>query len=331
MAEKKEKRSKKLWRYRIGSLMFAVVFGVSAFLVVRSLIEERKEADAFKQLSRYAAECAGDECGPAGWKNAAGPLDLDAGEAWDGEDSKSGKLESEELEPEELEPEDAESDGERAARLKAAAGYAALGDQNQDYIGWIEIPDTGIDYPVMCRKDDPEYYLHRSFDGSHASGGTPFLSEASSPDSICMIVYGHNMKNGTMFGTLDSYRNTDYMMQHPEIIFYVNGEARIYEVFAAVETKVPSDGKRAGDEFQYYNCAGDISMEEYGRLVSWLQKNSCYDAGIVPVYEEQILMLSTCSYHTKNGRFVVAARLESADIMVTTVCGYHKTSSSARQ
>ncbi len=70
-----------------------------------------------------------------------------------------------------------------------------------------ENPGTRIDYPVMSRASDPEYYLHRAFDGSRSSGGTPFLGQLSDKDSTCMIVYGHNMKNGSMFGTLDDYKS----------------------------------------------------------------------------------------------------------------------------
>jgi len=124
-------------------------------------------------------------------------------------------------------------------------------------------------------------------------------------DTKCLIIYGHNMKNGSIFGTLDSYKKADYWKEHPIVRFYVDGEPRTYEVFAAVETQVLYEDE---DGFRYYRYDGDIPEEEYDELVTWLRGHSDYDTEIVPEYEDQILMLSTCSYHTKNGRFVVAAR-----------------------
>ena len=118
---------------------------------------------------------------------------------------------------------------EKQELLREAAGYASLAEQNPDYVGWLKIPGTRIDYPVMSRASDPEYYLHRAFDGSRSSGGTPFLGQLSDKDSTCMIVYGHNMKNGSMFGTLDDYKSEKWQTEHTVIEFFVDGEVREYE------------------------------------------------------------------------------------------------------
>ena len=267
MAEGKKKQKKSPWWYKLGILVFGAVFCVSAFMAGR-------EADAFDSLSKLAADYA-EEKAPADLTESAG------------------------------ETTDQEKAAEWAELLKEAAGYAALKNENPDYVGWIRIPDTRIDYPVVDRESDPEYYLHRAFDGSKSFGGTPFLGEASGVDTKCLIIYGHNMKNGSIFGTLDSYKKADYWKEHPIVRFYVDGEPRTYEVFAAVETQVLYEDE---DGFRYYRYDGDISEEEYDELVTWLRGHSDYDTEIVPEYEDQILMLSTCSYHTKNGRFVVAAR-----------------------
>ena len=267
MTEGKKKRKKSPWWYKVGILVFGAVFCVSAFMAVRDYLAAKKEADAFDSLSKLAAEYAEGKS---------------AGEATDQEKA-----------------------AEWAELLKEAAGYAALKNENPDYVGWIRIPDTRIDYPVVDRESDPEYYLHRAFDGSKSFGGTPFLGEASGVDTKCLIIYGHNMKNGSIFGTLDSYKKADCWKEHPIIRFYVGGEPRTYEVFAAVETQVLYEDE---DGFRYYRYDGDITEEEYDELVTWLRGHSDYDTEIVPEYEDQILMLSTCSYHTKNGRFVVAAR-----------------------
>ena len=274
MTEGKKKRKKSPWWYKVGILVFGAVFCVSAFMAVRDYLAAKKEADAFDSLSKLAADYA-EEKAPADLTESAG------------------------------ETTDQEKAAEWAELLKEAAGYAALKNENPDYVGWIRIPDTRIDYPVVDRESDPEYYLHRAFDGSKSFGGTPFLGEASGVDTKCLIIYGHNMKNGSIFGTLDSYKKADYWKEHPIIRFYVGGEPRTYEVFAAVETQVLYEDE---DGFRYYRYDGDITEEEFDELVTWLRGHSDYDTEIVPEYEDQILMLSTCSYHTKNGRFVVAAR-----------------------
>lgn len=268
-----KKKKKSPWWYKVGILVFGAVFCVSAFMAGRDYLEAKKEADAFDSLSKLAAEYAADEV-PENLASAGETMDPEKAAEW-------------------------------TELLKEAAGYAALKNENSDYVGWLKIPGTRIDYPVADREGDPEYYLHRAFNGSKSFGGTPFLGEASSADTKCLIIYGHNMKNGSMFGTLDYYKKADYWKEHPLIRFYVDGEPRTYEIFAAVETKVLYEDE---DGFRYYRYDGDISEEEYGELVTWLRGHSDYDTGIVPEYEEQILMLSTCSYHTKDGRFVVAAR-----------------------
>ena len=163
MAEGKKKQKKSPWWYKLGILVFGAVFCVSAFMAGRDYLAAKKEADAFDSLSKLAAEYA-EEKAPADLTESAG------------------------------ETTDQEKAAEWAELLKEAAGYAALKNENPDYVGWIRIPDTRIDYPVVDRESDPEYYLHRVFDGSKSFGGTPFLGEASGVDTKRLIIYGHNMK-----------------------------------------------------------------------------------------------------------------------------------------
>lgn len=191
-----------------------------------------------------------------------------------------------------------------AAELLAQA-YAAVSEQNEDYVGWLVMEEVGVDYPVMYTPDDPEYYLRRAFDGSYAVSGTPFLGEDCTVDSDCVIVYAHNMNDGSMFGELDRYRDEAFYAENTELTFYVDGEARRYEVFAAVRTRVLRQNEEG---FRYYYAGGDCSEEERRQLLDWLADNALYDTGVAPGMDEQLLLLSTCSYHTQDGRFLVAAR-----------------------
>lgn len=183
--------------------------------------------------------------------------------------------------------------------------YFGLYTENSDFAGWLQIDDTKIDYPVMLTPNEPEYYLYRSFDKTSSRSGTPFISADSTTDSDFFIIYGHNMKNGTMFGTLDAYANKSFWEAHPYISFTTATEERTYEIFATVETRILYQDEVG---YRYYFQVGDQSIDSFDELVQWFQENACYDTGISPVYGEQILALSTCSYQKTNGRFLIVAR-----------------------
>lgn len=183
--------------------------------------------------------------------------------------------------------------------------YDELYEMNSDFIGWLNIPNTNIDYPVMFTPGEPEYYLRRAFDKTSSQSGTPFIGENGNIDSDCLIIYGHNMKDDTMFGTLDKYVDRDFWKENRTFSFNTLHEYRKYEVFAAVRTNILHTNEEG---FRYYDYAGNLSEGNHKKLMDWLTANSVYNTEIYPAYGEQILMLSTCSYHTDNGRFLVAAR-----------------------
>lgn len=183
--------------------------------------------------------------------------------------------------------------------------YSRIYEMNSDFIGWLTIPSTNIDYPVMLTPSEPEYYLRRAFDKTNSQSGTPFIGEGGNTDSDYFIIYGHNMKNNTMFGSLDSYAEKRFGESNPIFSFDTFFELRKYEFFAAIKTRVFYAEE---DEIRYYNYSGVLTKEQYEELTKWFAENAIYDTGIVPVFGEQILILSICSYHTEEGRFVVAAR-----------------------
>ena len=119
---------------------------------------------------------------------------------------------------------------------------AALAEENADCVGWLTIPDTGIDYPVMHTPDDPEHYLRRDFYGESASGGTPFLDgrNAAQAEGQNLILYGHNMMDGSMFKPLMNYLEPNFRDTHKDIFLEIDGRQYHYEVLAVVETSVKS-------------------------------------------------------------------------------------------
>ena len=180
-----------------------------------------------------------------------------------------------------------------------------LTQKNSDFVGWLSIEDTVIDYPVMkSDESDPEFYLHRDFDKNYSYSGTLFIGEGCDADSDAFVIYGHNMNSGSMFGSLDSYKNGGFALEHKDIVFRTQKENRVYRVFAAFQTKIlPEDS----DEFAYYRSVGELSKEEYNAALENIQKMSLISLNEAPKYPQQIMFLSTCYYHTDQGRFVVAA------------------------
>lgn len=183
--------------------------------------------------------------------------------------------------------------------------FGGLGKLSRDYVGWLTIDDSIIDYPVMkSSEDDPEYYLHRDFYGNDSFSGCLFIGEGCDSESESFVIYGHNMNNDSMFGALDEYYDYNYAVSHRDIRFYVGEEERIYRVFSAFQTKVYKDRE---DVFKYYEEVGDLGREEYEQTVETVRSLSVPKLPDAPKYPEQLMFLSTCSYHTDDGRFVVAA------------------------
>ncbi len=171
------------------------------------------------------------------------------------------------------------------------SAFINLATINDDYKGWLKIEDTVIDYPVM-----------KDFDKNYSFSGTPFIGAGADENSDAFVIYAHNMNNGTMFGTLDYYADKEWAEQHRYINFDTFDENRVYKVFAAFQTALGSE-----NEFKYNERAGKLSDEEYKAFVNDIKDASVMFTGECPDKKTQILMLSTCSYHEENGRFVVAA------------------------
>ena len=183
------------------------------------------------------------------------------------------------------------------------SGFVDIVRINDDFRGWLKIKDMVIDYPVVkSSDDDPEFYLHRDIDRNYSFSGTPFIGAGADENSDAFVIYAHNMNNGTMFGTLDYYADKGWAEQHPYINFDTVNENRLYRVFAALQTTIGSE-----NEFKYNERAGKLSDEEYKAFVNDIKDASVMYTSDIPAKKTQIIMLSTCSYHAENGRFVVAA------------------------
>jgi sortase B len=178
--------------------------------------------------------------------------------------------------------------------------YADLSARNSDFRAWLHIEGTEIDYPVM-QSEEPEFYLRRNFDKEYSRAGSLFIGEGCDLDSESFIIYGHNMSIDTMFGTLDRYADADFALKHREILLSTPESDRTYRVFAAFRTSISNDA------FPYYEAVGKIGSEKYTDSVERFRAMSEVDFADAPDYPSQLMILSTCSYHTGNGRFVVVS------------------------
>ena len=184
------------------------------------------------------------------------------------------------------------------------SGLLALHEKNPDCVAWITIEGTVIDYPVMYRPSQKNYYLHRDFNGNHASAGALFIAENCDPDDgDNVIIYGHHMNSGKMFAALNKYKKLSFYEEHNRIVYETLHGQETYEVMFAFTTSVYT-----GHDFEYYAFSKASSAEEYDAYISACQERALYDTGVMARYGDKLLTLSTCEYSQKNGRMVVVAR-----------------------
>ena len=183
--------------------------------------------------------------------------------------------------------------------------YQMLYEQNHDMAGWIKIDDTMINYPVMFTPQDTEYYLNRSFDKKDSPSGTPFVGYncTMDPRSDNIIIYGHNMSDGSMFSTLLSYSDMEFWQKHPIIEFdslYETGKYKVMAVFYIDVTK-------GNGHFPFYEFITAESNEEYTEYVDNCKSLALYDTGVVAETGTDLITLVTCSETSSNsnGRIVV--------------------------
>ena len=186
-----------------------------------------------------------------------------------------------------------------------AGKFSALTEQNSDFAGWLKIEGTSIDYPVMLSTADPDFYLDHGFDREYSFSGTPFIDEGGTTDSDNVLIYAHNMKNGTMFSDLIRYENETYFRQHPEVCFDSLDRDGIYQIIAVFKERVHYNYEE--NVFRFYDYSGDLTEEKFREYLMKIREASLYETDTEVKYGTQLITLVTCAYHEANGRFVVVA------------------------
>ena len=195
---------------------------------------------------------------------------------------------------------------EEKKELVVLEKYKKLFSQNKSLIGWIKIDDTNIDYPVMQTVNN-EYYLDHNYNQQYDKNGSIFLDkdcDITNPGTN-MIIYGHHMKSGKMFGNLKLYSNKDYYDKHPIIQFDTIYEEGRYQIMYVFRSRIYNEDEIV---FKYYQFFDVATPEEFDSNMNEMAKLSLYDTGVTAKYGDKLITLSTCDNSEQDGRFVVVAK-----------------------
>lgn len=180
--------------------------------------------------------------------------------------------------------------------------YYELYQRNNDLTGWLRVDGTNIDYPVMYTNEGNDFYLRRGFDKEKNASGMLFMDyECNFSDSDNLIIYGHNMRSGTMFAELLKYRNKSFYEENGYISLdnlYNTGRYKVIGAFYAAKKT----------NFPYYEFVKAGSEQEFNDFVIRVKELSLYETNESAAYGQTLLTLSTCSYNSSDERFVVVAK-----------------------
>lgn len=204
----------------------------------------------------------------------------------------------------EQEKENAEEDDTIEEVVEIPIDFESLQKRNSDIYAWIQIPETKVDYPIVQHESDDSYYLDHTVEGKKGYPGSIYTELVNGKDfqDANTLIYGHNMKNGSMFGDLSLYKNSTYMKEHSQIVIYTTEHIYTYQVFAAVTY----DNRHIMYAFDFSEEEG---MEQFLHSLKTVRNMSSYiDKSVEVTSSDRLIILSTCNGNNKQ-RFLVGAVL----------------------
>ena len=253
----------------VGAVLFTALFVFSGFMALRQYRDTKQSAEAFNAVADLV-------------KPVPTTLPEDEGNE-----------------------EDSQPSAEPAPTLTSYDKYADVYNANADFIGWLTIEGTNINYPVMQTPNSPDFYLKHSFDKGYSEYGVPYMQENCRLGlSDNCIIYGHHMQDGSMFADLCKFESEDFYKEHKTFCFDTLGAYGKYEIVCVFKTSVYS-----ADGFKYYHFVDAANAEEFNAYLSTCQALALYETGVSAQYGDRLLTLSTCEYSRTNGRMVVVAKL----------------------
>lgn len=202
---------------------------------------------------------------------------------------------------EKSENEESESGGE-----SALSGYENLLKINPQVLGWIAIPGTQLSFPLL-QGEDNDYYLHHDIYGQESRYGAIFVDYKANlyGGESNIIIYGHHMRNGSMFGSLEEYDSRSYYEEHLSFFLFLPEEEREYEIIAVLKNDIYS---REKEPFQYYDYERIETKEMFDKYCQGIKSHSLYDTGLAAEYGDELVTLCTCSYSGKDERLLIVGR-----------------------
>jgi len=284
-------KNKKLKKYLLPGLMifFCIIFLVSAVQLTNRAMEASKQNKQNQQLANMVEQVQ-QQMQQEGIQRP--PISS-------GEPDEDPYVEPDSAFIEIIHPDTGET-------IKVLREYAAVFELNTDMIGWIELPGTKLNYPVVQTPYEPNYYLKRDFYKKSSRYGTIYANEWANvfEPSDNVTLYGHNMNDGAMFGALHNYNDEEFYKANPYIYFDTIYEHHTYQVLAVFYT---TDIVGKGFAYHTFIDGNAVSFEEF---IDECKALSRYDTGVTATYGDKLLTLSTCDkdYQDDHGRFVVVAK-----------------------
>ena len=269
----------KKWMYNTLIIVFAGIFLVSAGYLGIYFIDAGKQANRYDELDELRTQ----ETSPRP------PITGDP------------DAPSENTQPVMVEITDPKTD----EKISVLSDFAQLYTMNTDIVGWLSIPGTNISYPVMQTPDQPNYYLKRNFDKEYSPRGSLYAREVCDifKPSDNITIYGHHMKDGSMFAELDHYLEKSFYEENSLIYFDTLTELHTYKIIAVFKTSATE-----GKGFPYHQFSDAANEAEFNSFVATCKNLSFYDTGETAQYGDKLITLSTCEYTLTDGRLVVVAK-----------------------
>lgn len=206
-------------------------------------------------------------------------------------------------------PENQISEGMEGTKLPIEIDFSVLKSKNKDIVAWLYSEGTPINYPI-AQSNDNDYYLRRLLNGKYNQAGTIFMDyrNNSNFNDFNTIIYGHNMKNDTMFGSLINYEKQDYFNEHKNMYLFTEHKNFKIELFAGYITSSESD---------IYNFPKSSDTNE--KLIKMAKGKSTFKSDVEVNSYDKIITLSTCSYDYEDARYVLFGVLRDVNSVETTL------------
>ena len=286
--EEERQQGKKIWITGIACIAAAVVFLGVYFTNLYQEHKKNEEYERLKDMQHMTGQQIQDPFVDDAGNDAAGQ-----------EETVSEDVQVAEEEPK-INPAD----------LTILKEYKKLFKKNKDLAGWLTIDGTEVDYPVMqTTVKYPDYYLHHNFEKEEDDAGSLFLDARNDfvNRDTNLIIYGHNMRNGTRFGSLKNYMDQEYFEAHKKIRFDTIYEKVHYSIVAVCLSKVNYEDDYT---FRYYNFLNAGNEDDFNAYLANIQQLTVFDQKIDISYGDELLTLSTCNNYIEDGRLFLVAKKE---------------------